>query len=134
MPNSSQKTLAPFGVLDTHYTHLTTKDINNALKKHPLVRKHTEPYEMIKSITEHIEAYGLYQDQRFDYVSIQEGISLFWKSIQAQTPDSTLDLGAVLLLLEKYLGVFNLQSDTRVDYARVQEGLHIVKEGLRLAI
>ena len=65
-----------------HYTHLTTKDIQTALRKDPLIKRKIAPEEMITQIVEHISTYTLQKDPRFDYVKIQEGITRFWESIK----------------------------------------------------
>lgn len=49
------------------YTHLTTKDIVNALKKHPLVRRHTDPKTILRAMVELIESFSLDSDQRFNF-------------------------------------------------------------------
>ncbi|OGY24249.1 MAG: hypothetical protein A2Y57_04150 [Candidatus Woykebacteria bacterium RBG_13_40_7b] len=49
------------------YTHLTTKDIQEAIIKHPLIKKQTDPKIILQSIKETIEAYKLKTNDRFDY-------------------------------------------------------------------
>lgn len=49
------------------YTHMTTKDIQEAIKKHPLVRKTTDPRFILQSLIELIKAFGLHKDNRFSY-------------------------------------------------------------------
>lgn len=48
------------------YTHLATKDIHNALKKHPLVRKTSDPHYILKLISEFFNGLELEKDERFD--------------------------------------------------------------------
>jgi integrase len=49
------------------YTHLTTKDIQEAILKHPLIKKQSDPKLILQSIKEAIEAYRLKTNDRFDY-------------------------------------------------------------------
>jgi hypothetical protein len=49
------------------YEHLTTKDIQEAVAKHPLIRKYTEPGNILKDIKEMIISYRLDKDDRFAY-------------------------------------------------------------------
>jgi len=42
-----------------HYEHLTTKDIQQAILKHPMIRKSAKPDEIIKDIKEYVEGYEL---------------------------------------------------------------------------
>ena len=45
------------------YTHLTTKDIQTAIRKHPLIMKHTDPKTILDAIEQYIDSMGL--DTRF---------------------------------------------------------------------
>ena len=65
-----------------HYTHLTTKDIQTALRKDPLIKRKIAPEEMITQIVEYTTTYSLQKDDRFDYVKVQEGLTKFWESIK----------------------------------------------------
>ncbi len=60
-----------------HYTHLTTKDIQEAIKKHPIIRRATDPKSIIHSLEETIHSYALDQDSRFDPVLLHDAIGAF---------------------------------------------------------
>lgn len=49
------------------YTHLSTKDIHNAIKKHPLIRKTSDPAYILKLINEFITSLELDKDKRFRF-------------------------------------------------------------------
>ena len=49
------------------YEHLTTKDITEAARRHPLVRKSSDPSEILKSICELIQTFRLNEDNRFKF-------------------------------------------------------------------
>lgn len=49
------------------YTHLSTKDIQEAIKKHPIIRRSTDPKNIIKSIVEAVNSFQLHKDKRFLY-------------------------------------------------------------------
>lgn len=49
------------------YTHLSTKDIHRAIKKHPLIRKTSDPSYILSQIREFIEQLELENDERFVY-------------------------------------------------------------------
>lgn len=51
-----------------HYEHLTTKDLQQAVLRHPLVKKHTNPEYVLKDIKQYIDSYELDNDKRFEYV------------------------------------------------------------------
>lgn len=51
-----------------HYTHLTTKDLQETIKKHPLIRKSTSPLEILKALINSIRSFQLEEDQRFSFV------------------------------------------------------------------
>lgn len=55
--------------LDTtaQYTHMTTKDIQEAIKKHPLVRRATTPQDILKALSETIKGFQLEKDPRFTF-------------------------------------------------------------------
>jgi integrase/recombinase XerD len=59
------------------YTHLTTRDICEAIKKHPLIRRTTDPKSIFQSLEETIRKYALDQDERLDAVRVQQAISNF---------------------------------------------------------
>lgn len=66
------------------YTHLTTKDIQEAIRKHPLILKATRPREIARSILDFIKRTGIENDPRFKVKqSIEEGkvvIEITWDS------------------------------------------------------
>lgn len=47
------------------YTHLTTKDTQMAIQRHPLIRKQTSPENIIKIIEAYVDSFELYKDFRF---------------------------------------------------------------------
>lgn len=49
------------------YTHLTTKDIIRAIKRHPIVRRSEDPESVIRNLKEMIEVLELEKDKRFSY-------------------------------------------------------------------
>lgn len=49
------------------YTHMTMKDTQQAIKKHPLIRKQTDPHFILNSIKETIEQFELEKDERFKF-------------------------------------------------------------------
>lgn len=62
-----------------HYTHLTTKDTQRAIQKHPLVRKHTDPQHILKTIEEFINTLELAKDNRFEYSKSNTNKELVFK-------------------------------------------------------
>lgn len=50
-----------------HYEHLTTKDLQQAVLRHPLVKKHTNPEFVLKDIKQYIDSFELDKDERFEY-------------------------------------------------------------------
>lgn len=50
-----------------NYTHLTTKDIQTAIRKLPLIRKATNPREKLKSIIEALQTFCLADDPGLEY-------------------------------------------------------------------
>lgn len=75
-----------------HYTHLTTKDIINAISKHPLVKKHTDPRMTVKAISEAFKSFGLDSDPRFDFemTETQDGVSIKLKIKPSDKPTTPL--------------------------------------------
>jgi hypothetical protein len=59
-----------------HYTHLTTKDLQETIKRHPVVRKSTSPFEIINSLIRCINQFELEKDNRFDVKIITENNAL----------------------------------------------------------
>jgi integrase len=53
------------------YTHMTTRDTIEAVKKHPLIRKNTNPQDKLKAIIETIKGFCLHEDSAFAY-SLEE--------------------------------------------------------------
>jgi integrase len=43
----------------SHYEHLTTKDLQKAIIRHPLIRSNAQPDDIIKDIKEYVEGYEL---------------------------------------------------------------------------
>lgn len=50
-----------------HYTHLTTKDLQATISKHPLVRRSTSPKTILNAIIEVFKSFQLQEDERFNY-------------------------------------------------------------------
>jgi integrase len=50
-----------------HYEHLTTKDLQQAILRHPLVKKHTNPEYVLNDIKQFVDSYELDKDNRFEY-------------------------------------------------------------------
>lgn len=65
------------------YTHLTTKDIQEAIRKHPLVLKAARPREVARSILDFIKRTGIENDPRFKVkTSMEDGkfkLEIEWK-------------------------------------------------------
>jgi len=52
----------------THqYTHITTKDVQQAVKKHPIIRRSTSPREIMSSIVQVFNEFRFDEDTRFEY-------------------------------------------------------------------
>ena len=68
------------------YTHLSTKDIHNAIKKHPLIRKTSDPAFILKQIKEYIDSLELENDDRFDF--------------EVKTTSDTIDMSVSVKRLE----------------------------------
>lgn len=64
------------------YYHGNLKAMHQAIKKDPLVKKNSDPKEIVQSIVESIEKLELHKDSRFDYSKIQEALALLWKSVK----------------------------------------------------
>lgn len=58
------------------YEHLTTKDLIKAQQKLPLIRKSTQPKEILRSMTEVIKNFHIEEDGRFKYELIEDGESV----------------------------------------------------------
>lgn len=54
------------------YSHMTTKDIQEAIKKHPLIRSSTKPEEILQAFIEAIKAFKLEKDCRFKLKTVEE--------------------------------------------------------------
>jgi len=50
-----------------NYTHLTIKDLQETIKKHPLVRRLTSPQVILKSLKNIIQSFQLEKDNRFAF-------------------------------------------------------------------
>lgn len=53
------------------YTHLTQKDMQEAIKKHPLIRRSTDPKSILKAVSDTIKGFQLEKDPRFRYEIIE---------------------------------------------------------------
>jgi integrase len=74
------------------YSHLTTKDIQDAIAKHPLVRRSSAPEYILQSMLHLIRSFNLQKDERFTY-SINEtenGISVNIDINQAFLKDTAI--------------------------------------------
>lgn len=49
------------------YTHMTTKDIQNAITKHPLIRKATDPLQILSSFKEVIRSFEFEKNNKFKF-------------------------------------------------------------------
>jgi len=58
------------------YAHLTTKDIQEAIKKHPLIRRASNPQDILQALKKVIEGFKLTQDTRFSYEVVETENSL----------------------------------------------------------
>lgn len=58
------------------YMHLADKTLQRAAMRHPMVRKNTDPKEIIKTVKEAFENLHLENDKRFDYKISEEGNKL----------------------------------------------------------
>jgi hypothetical protein len=59
-----------------NYEHLTTKDLQLSIIKHPLIRRSTEPRHIITDIKQYVESYELNKDKRFQYEIQDSGSEL----------------------------------------------------------
>jgi len=79
VPITEVATLAGHKDIQTTYStymHLADKTLERAAMRHPMVRKHVDPKEIIKMIKEAIEGYHLENDDRFEYFISNEGNKL----------------------------------------------------------
>lgn len=58
------------------YEHLTTKDLIKAQNKLPLVRRDTNPKDIMRALCECIKGFNLEKDPRFKYQYIEDGDSI----------------------------------------------------------
>lgn len=58
------------------YTHLTTKDIQQAVTKHPLIQRSTDTETILNSLVQKIEDFSLRNDKRFYFKMNRENGSL----------------------------------------------------------
>lgn len=49
------------------YVHLASKDMEEALKKHPMVRRSTDPQSILRALVESVKSFKLGLDDRFTY-------------------------------------------------------------------
>ncbi|MBM4402672.1 MAG: tyrosine-type recombinase/integrase, partial [Candidatus Cloacimonetes bacterium] len=49
------------------YTHLVIDDLKDAMSRHPLIKKHRDPREILIDLKEKIKGFKLADDPRFDY-------------------------------------------------------------------
>lgn len=68
------------------YSHLTTKDIQEAITKHPIIRRGTEPKTVLKHIIEILQNLHLENDSRFRYKLQQDEGSIKFEAIIAKYP------------------------------------------------
>lgn len=61
------------------YTHLTTKDIQQAITKHPLIRKATDPQQILMALKEIIRSFDFESNERFNYQLQDDGKSITLK-------------------------------------------------------
>lgn len=64
-----------------NYTHLTTKDTIETIKKDPLGRQNIDPREIINTIEDTLSKFQLELDNRFDYNKVKEAISQFTQDL-----------------------------------------------------
>lgn len=69
------------------YSHLSHKDMVEAIKEHPLIRKHTSPKEILKSIASVITNFDLHKDYRFTFTftETEEGVEFACKIKDKET-------------------------------------------------
>lgn len=72
------------------YEHLTTKDLREAINKHPLIRKYTNPKNILTDIKHFICSYQLDRDSRFIY-NIKDTGNTLNINIKAKSPVSKLN-------------------------------------------
>ncbi|MCR4307753.1 MAG: site-specific integrase [Candidatus Berkelbacteria bacterium] len=61
-----------------HYTHLVTKDIQQAITKHPIIRKNTDPEVQIQACREVVESFGFRNNPKFEITeSYENGVWSF---------------------------------------------------------
>ena len=49
------------------YTHMTTKDIQQAITKHPLIRKATDPHQILDAFKEIVRSFEFEKNEKFEY-------------------------------------------------------------------
>jgi integrase/recombinase XerD len=49
------------------YTHLTQKDIKEAIRKHPLIKRYSNPEYVLQSMSESFRSFHIENDTRFDF-------------------------------------------------------------------
>ena len=58
------------------YTHMTIKDLENCIRKHPLIRRSTEPKEILEALIEMIKSFNFSKDKRFGYKLSEDNQSI----------------------------------------------------------
>lgn len=90
------------------YTHLDTKDIQQAIRKHPLVRKASNPSYIIQAMISAIKAFDLPKDDRFHFslTETENGINLSVEINKEYLQDTTIKYsqqGSVLSVKPKII-------------------------------
>lgn len=67
------------------YTHMTTKDIQLAITKHPLVRKATDPYSILSAFKDVIRSFEFEKNEKFNF-NINESNNELEVKIRINTP------------------------------------------------
>lgn len=63
------------------YSHLATRDIQLAVSKLPLVRKTTDPSNIVMSMIETIQKYELHKDKRFNQLKVVQAVNQFTENL-----------------------------------------------------
>jgi integrase len=58
------------------YSHMIIEDVEEALTQHPLIRKTSDPKEIIRALKQTIEKLHLEKDPRFEFILKEEGSKL----------------------------------------------------------
>lgn len=81
----SVKKIAGHRRLETtlHYSHLTTKDIQKAVTKHPIIRRSTDPNNIVGTLKEAVDSYALEKDERFNPGKVRLAVHDFFTALYA---------------------------------------------------